>query len=143
MKATVSPSPRRAGAWLDRLGVSASLACAAHCMALTVALALWPALWLRQRIGGIEVRHLLWLEWALAVASLLFAAGAAWQGWQRHRALRPAMLLGVGAALLLAGVFTRLHYVPGWGTGVVLAGGALLIAGHWLNLRHGRNCVHE
>lgn len=139
----VSPPLRRAGTWLDRLGVSASLACAAHCVALTLALTLWPALWLRQRIGGIEVRYLLWLEWGLAIASLLLAASAAWQGWRHHRHARPAILLAVGGSLLLVGVFTRLHVVPGWGTALVLAGGACLVAGHWMNLRHAAHCVHE
>jgi hypothetical protein len=143
MKAAVSPTTSHRGAWLDRLGVSASLACAAHCVALTLALALWPALWLRQRIGGIEVRYLLWLEWGLALASLLLAASAAWQGWRRHRTLRPAILLGAGALVLLLGVFTRLHFVPYWGTAIVVCAGSLLVAGHWLNLRHARSCVHH
>jgi hypothetical protein len=143
MKAPVSPFPRRAGAWLDRLGVSASLACAAHCAALTVALSLWPTLWLRQRIGGIEVRHLLWLEWGLAIASLVLAMSAAWQGWHRHRGLRPAILLVAGALLLLLGVFSRVHFLPYWGTAIVVGAGALLVAGHWLNLRHGRSCLHK
>lgn len=137
MKATVYPTPRRAGAWLDRLGVSASLACAVHCAALTVALAAWPALWLRQRIGGVEVRYLLWLEWALATTSIALALAAAWHAWRGHRRLRPVLLLGAGAGLLAVGVFTRLHYVPGWGTALVVGGGVLLIGGHWLNLRHG------
>lgn len=143
MKAVVSPSLTRAGTWLDRLGVSASLACAAHCMALTVAFAVWPALWLRPRIVGIELRYLLWLEWALAISSLLLAASAAWHGWRRHRQRHPAVLLAVGAALLLVGVFSRLHLVPGWGTALVLCGGACLVAGHWLNLRHARSRVHQ
>jgi len=143
MKAIVSHSPHRPGAWLDRLGVSASLACAAHCAALTVALAVWPALWLRQQVGGIEVRWLLWAEWVLAIASLVFAGAAAWHGWRSHRQWRPSLLLASGAVLLVLGVFTRLHYVPGWGTALVVCGGACLVAGHWMNLRHAAKRIHE
>jgi hypothetical protein len=124
-----------AGAWLDRLGVTASLACAIHCAVLTLALSLWPALWLRQRVAGVEVRWLLWLEWGLAAASIPLAGAAAWYGWRRHRLAVPPLLLAGGALLLAIGMFTRLHVVPGWGTLVVVAGGACLVAGHWSNLR--------
>ena len=131
----MTDSSHRAGAWLDRLGVSASLACAIHCAVLTLALSLWPALWLRQRVIGVEVRWLLWLEWGLAGASVALAAAAAWHGWRRHRLALPPLLLAGGMLLLAIGMFTRLHVVPGWGTLVVVGGGACLVAGHWSNLR--------
>ncbi len=142
MKAVVMASDPRRGAWLDRLGVSASVACALHCAALTVALAVWPALWLRQRIGGIEVRWLLWLEWGLAATSIVLALAAGWHGWRRHGRRAPLLLLALGAGLLVVGVFTRLHLVPGWGTAVVVAGGACLVGGHWRNLRCARDGLH-
>jgi hypothetical protein len=143
MKGSVSHSPHRPGAWLDRLGVSASLACAAHCAALTIALAFWPALWLRQEIAGVEVRWLLWAEWVLAIASLLLAGAAAWRGWRSHRRWPPVLGLAAGALLLVLGVFTRLHFVPIWGTVLVVCGGACLVAGHWMNLRHAGPHVHQ
>jgi hypothetical protein len=142
MKTAAMASDPHRGAWLDRLGVSASVACAIHCAALTVALAVSPALWLRQRIGGIEVRWLLWLEWGLAATSIGLALGAGWLGWRRHGQRLPLLLLALGAALLLLGVFTRLHFVPYWGTAVVVAGGACLVAGHWRNLRCRDGCLH-
>lgn len=132
-----------AGAWLDRFGVSASLACALHCAVLTVALSLSPALWMRQRIAGVEVRWLLWLEWGLAATSIALAVAAAWHGWRRHRRVGPPLLLALGLLLLVSGVFTRLHFVPYWGTAVVVAGGACLVVGHWRNLRCRSGCLHR
>lgn len=142
MKAALMASDPPRGAWLDRIGVSASVACALHCAVLTLALATWPALWLKQRIGGIEVRWLLWLEWGLATTSIALALAAGWHGWQRHGRRVPLLLLALGAILLLIGVFSRLHLVPGWGTAVVVAGGACLVAGHWRNLRCTRRGLH-
>jgi hypothetical protein len=127
--------PGAAGRWLDRLGISASMVCAAHCVALTAAVAVWPALWLRQNIAGVQVRWLLWLEFALAATSMLAALAALAAGYSRHRRLLPSLLLLPGMLTLGFGVFSRVHFVPWWGTVVVLCGGVLLVVGHWLNLR--------
>jgi hypothetical protein len=132
----MSPSStRRRAAWLDRIGISASLVCALHCLALSFAVVLWPALWLRQQLFGIEVRWLLLAELALAALSLLAATSALAAGYLRHRRVLPGLLMIPGMLVLGVGVFSQVHRVPGWGTAVVLCGGALLIAGHVLNLR--------
>lgn len=133
-------SLRPASHWLDRLGVSASVVCVVHCAALTAAVAIWPALWMRQRVAGVEVRWLLLLEFGLAALGVLFAAAAAVSGWRRHRRRLPALLLGAGIALLSLGIFSRLHVVPGWGTALVVTGGVLLVCGHLLNLRSVEAC---
>jgi hypothetical protein len=122
-------------AWFDRIGISASLVCALHCIALTSAVAIWPALWLRQRLFGIEVRWLLLTELALAALSVLAAASALVAGYSRHRSLLPGLLMVPGMVALGIGVFSQLHRVPGWGTAIVVFGGALLIGGHLMNLR--------
>ena len=122
-------------AWFDRIGISASLVCALHCIALTSAVAIWPALWLRQRLFGVEVRWLLLAELALAALSLLAASAALLAGYARHRSLLPGLLIVPGMIALGIGVFSQLHRVPGWGTAIVLCGGALLISGHLLNSR--------
>lgn len=122
-------------AWFDRIGISASLVCALHCVALTSAVAIWPALWLRQRLFGIEVRWLLFAEIALAALSLLAASSALMAGHARHGSLLPGLLMVPGMLALGVGVFSQLHRVPGWGTAIVLCGGTLLISGHLLNLR--------
>jgi hypothetical protein len=121
--------------WLDRLGVSASVICVVHCVALTAAVAIWPALWMRQRVAGVEVRWLLAIEFGLAALSVLFALSAVAAGWRRHRRPSPGLLLGAGTTMLAVGVFSRLHVVPGWGTALVVVGGILLVAGHTVNLR--------
>ncbi len=121
--------------WLDRLGVSASAICVVHCVALTAAVAIWPALWMRQRVAGVDVRWLLVAEYGLAALSVLFAVSAALAGWRRHHRLLPGALLGAGIVMLAVGVFSRLHVVPGWGTALVVTGGIALVTGHSLNLR--------
>ena len=126
---------RPTGRWLDGLGVSASAICTLHCVALTVAITMWPALWLRRQIAGVPLRWLLWLEVALAAISLIAALGALGAGYARHRRILPSLLLLPGMIVLGAGIFSRMHFVPLWGTLIVLCGGALLVSGHLLNLR--------
>lgn len=126
---------RHASLWMDRIGLTASVACILHCVALTVAVLLWPAIWLRQRIAGIELGWLLAIEIGLAALSISLGVGAAVAGWRRHRRAGPPLLLLAGLSVLAVGVFTRLHQLPGWGTGVVVVGGLLLVSGHAWNLR--------
>ncbi len=131
------PAPRRGSVWLDRIGLSASVACILHCLALTLALVLWPAIWFRQRIAGVDLGWLLALELALAVLSIAMGVAAAIAGWRGHRRAGPPLLLLAGLGVLGIGVFTRLHLVPLWGTAVVVSGGLLLVSGHAWNLRAG------
>lgn len=135
-------APRRGSAWLDRIGLSASVACILHCLALTLAVVLWPAIWFRQRIGGVDLGWLLAIEVALALLSIAMGVGAAVAGWRAHRRPGPPLLLLAGLAVLGTGVFTRLHLVPVWGTAVVVAGGILLVTGHVWNLRAGHRHEH-
>lgn len=127
--------PSKPYRWLDRLGIGVSALCALHCVLLTVAVAVAPAVWLRQQLFGVGVRWLVLAEWLLAAAAIGLALASAWRGWRRHRRAAPLALLACGTGALLVGVYTRVHALPRIGTAVVVCGGLLLIAGHLWSLR--------
>lgn len=119
----------------DRIGIAATSLCAVHCLALTIVLWLAPVVWLKRQVFGLPVGWFVALEIGLAAVGIGAALVAFASGWRVHRRLAPGLLFAAGVALLGVGVFGALHYVRFWGTATVLAAGALLIAGHWWNLR--------
>lgn len=120
---------------LDRMGIGASTACAIHCAGTAAILVLWPATWFRWAWSG-TLGWLYWVELGFGVASLFFAFAAGLTGWLCHRRHLPPILLATGAVGICGGLFTRVHIeTPMAGAAVVLASGAMLVAGHVLNLR--------
>lgn len=124
--------------WLDRTGAAVSAACALHCAGLGALMLLVPGLWLRQRQYSREIAWLLMLELALVLAAAGLALPAFGLGWRRHGRPWPMLLALPGLTLIAVGVFTPLHWMPLWGSGLVLGGGLLLVAAHLVNLWLGR-----
>lgn len=120
----------------DRAGILVALACGIHCFGLTLLFMLYPALWLNRslRESGLW-QWLLWLEWSLALLAAVLLITALVVGRRRHRRRLPGFLGLGGLILLLAAVFTRLHWVPWWGSAAALSGGVLIALAHTLNLR--------
>jgi hypothetical protein len=125
----------RSRPWLDSVGIGLSDLCVVHCVALTLLVVITPGIWLRQQVFGVEVRWLVWAEWAFAAGAVLLALASAYGSWRRHGRAGPLVVLALGIAVLLVGVFSRVHAVPLAGTAVVVAGGGLLIGGHLWSLR--------
>lgn len=128
-----SPMNTRAAVW-DRVGVSLSGICVAHCLALPVLLAsvpLWP---FADRLHA-------WLHPVFAVLLVPTTAAAAWYGWREHRQQPVLWLFGAGLMVILAAGAVG-HDVPGGTveTSLTLAGSALLVTGHWRNWRTCRQC---
>lgn len=109
-------APRTKADWL---GIGASVACVAHCLAPTVAVAVSSAAW------GHETEY---LDYAFA----LFAVLAAWRAG-KHAPMRVRLVLGVGAGAFVVGIL--LHSLHPNLVYAHLPASALLIAGHWVNLR--------
>jgi len=122
--------------WLDRAGATVSALCAVHCAGLGLVMILYPSLWLQRRKWPIDLAWLLYLEWILAAMALLLAVLALGLGCVRHRRPWPLLLAVPGLAMMMAGIFTELHWWPLWGSVIVLAGGLLLVTAHLLNLAH-------
>ncbi|MBS7456524.1 MerC domain-containing protein [Coralloluteibacterium stylophorae] len=114
----------------DRVGFAGSLLCAVHCAVLPVLLAVAPALGLKL-VAGVD------LDQAIVVFTALLGVAMLAIGYRRHRALRPALLLLAGLALLLGGAFGGAHEHSLAHAAVMTVGGVLVAAGHLLNLRLG------
>lgn len=123
----------------DRIGIVASSLCALHCIAVTVALAVSPLIWLKREVFGVPVAWLYWTEITLAAVGIGAASIALFAGVRRHGHAGPALFFIGGSALLLVGVFTSLHFVRFWGTAVVVAAGTILIGAHLWNLALARS----
>lgn len=141
------------GESVDRVGMVASTACAAHC-ALGAAL---PSL-----LGAFGLGALLSpeAEWALTLIAVALALIAVRAGYRRHRVRHVGALLFVGVIGLVlargiegagghhesdgehhhASEHAPLHLV---GTVVGVAAGLLLVLGHVLNARATRCCRDE
>lgn len=115
---------------IDKLGTLASSACAAHCVLSSMLPEALAAVGLGALLGHES-------EWGFTFAALAFAAAALSLGWRKHRAWPVvALLAGGSVALLLA------RSLEGAGEMVCISlsifGGALLVAGHLVNIRASR-----
>lgn len=117
--------------WLDKLGISASVLCLIHCLALPVLIPLVPTLGL---FGHDEV-HLMLLAPIVALAGFGILPG-----YLRHRsyAVLFAAMIGVllCSAAVGAEVFFGLHSLD---VPLTIAGGLCLAGAHLTNLRLSRS----
>lgn len=131
--------PRRGFATLvDRVGATASLLCAVHCMLLPFVLALLPLIGLEFLAGHMFERIFVACAALLASASIL-------TGYRRHRHSQALFLMVPGIALLLFGVAINLDVHVLIHTASVVTGGLLVASAHVTNLvlthrYHHANC---
>jgi hypothetical protein len=121
----IATSPALIQARLDQLGVGLSLACAIHCMAFPLLVAVLPLAGLGFLVEGpIEV--------LLVLASPGMAAGSLCWGFRLHRRWHVFVVLSAALALIVAGrVLVEEPYEI-----VLVVTGALLLAGCHLLNRH-------
>jgi hypothetical protein len=112
----------------DRVGVGASLLCALHCALLPILLALVPATSLGM-VGWVD------FDQAFVVFATVLGLTTLTLGYRRHRAFHALALLLPGLAMVWLASFTSLHNhsVTHWS--LMVAGGALLALGHFVNLQ--------
>jgi hypothetical protein len=110
---------------VDQVGVGLSLACAIHCMAFPLLVAVLPLVGLGFLVQGPT-------EVLLVLTSLGMAAGSLCWGFRLHRRWHVFVVLGAALALIVAGrVLVEESYEI-----VLVVGGALLLAGCHLLNRH-------
>jgi len=116
---------------LDRLGMSASLACAVHCAALPLLLAAMPAI-------GLAWLDSAWVDWTMVALAAVIALRAHRGGFRLHRSCLPS---AVAVAGLLA-IVTTIWLLKGSASHhYVQASGAVVVASsHFLNRHLCRNC---
>jgi len=116
---------------LDRLGMSASLACAVHCAVLPLLLAALPAI-------GLAWLDSAWVDWTMVALAAVIALRAHRGGLRLHRSCLPsavavAGLLAIVTTICLLKGSASHHYVQ--------ASGAVVVASsHFLNRHLCRNC---
>ena len=118
----------------DRLGIALSLVCLAHCLLLPVAFLVLPLIAVQWLQGGTV--HVL-----LALVLAPVAALALVPGLKRHRSWSVAGAMAAGLGLLSTAAFAGEGSVAHeWSTALTLAGGAILVAAHFVNLKLCRSC---
>lgn len=123
----------------DKVGMTASSACAIHCALTGIAFGL---------VGGfgLAVLYHPWVEAGLMLVAAVVGALAIASGWRRHRSVIPAIVLTAGLTMLGISHFAIGHdhdHRHGFEfTGVALAvlGGLAIAASHLVNHRLGCRC---
>lgn len=124
----------------DLLGITLSLTCLVHCLALPLLIVLAPAL-------GTWIATPEWLHAAILMLVLPAATFAMKDGWRRHRRMAPAALAATGVGFLVAGLAAHDGWIaladPETADRLLTSLGALALAtAHLLNCRW-RHAVRE
>lgn len=135
-----APRSPRIGTLLDRVGATASLLCAVHCVLLPFVLALLPLIGLEFLAGHTFERVFVVCAATLASASLIVA-------YRRHRKPHALFLMVPGIALLVFGIAIDLDAHVVIHTACVVSGGLLVATAHITNLvlahhHHRATCAH-
>ncbi|HRK31299.1 MAG TPA: MerC domain-containing protein [Tepidisphaeraceae bacterium] len=126
----------------DKAGVALSVACGVHCLLTPVLLLALPA------VG--EAFHNPIIHKLIALGVTGIASYALWRGYRRHGHLLPLIIGSVGVIAVWAALAVphethdHDHFHLPLGTIITMAGSALLITGHILNIRNCRaGCCHH
>lgn len=116
----------------DRIGITASLICAVHCVALPVFFTTVPFL-------GIEILKNPFIEAATILVSMCVGGWAIVRGYRLYH--KKKMILSffiAGLALMIAGNFVPYNWAD---MGLKFAGGTLVILAHVKNWRSSKHCI--
>jgi len=127
---------KRLSSVLDTVGISISVICAIHCLALPIVLILFPVL--GSTLLTDEQFHLL-LLWLIVPTSVLAVA----LGRLQHPDRRVVAWIGSGVLLIGIAAFWAHEHAPAWvDTALSVTGGLLLAIGHARNFRLCRRAQH-
>jgi hypothetical protein len=122
---------------LDRIGALGSLACAVHCAALPLLIAVLPSL-------GIAVWFGDGFEMGFVIFATLLGSFSVISGYRRHHAMRALSLLIPGLGLLWVGVlYAPLHHALLPHAITMTCGGVLVGLAHLTNLRLNHGHIHD
>ena len=116
---------------LDKVGMSASVACAIHCALLPIVLTLLP-------IIGLEFLANPAIELGMIALSLSLAIFALLGAYQKHRKAWPFVILMLGFAFIALG-----HLLAGLESILIPSGGLLIAIAHFINLKLTKSCNHS
>ncbi|TCO19843.1 MerC mercury resistance protein [Pedobacter psychrotolerans] len=118
---------------LDKIGITASTACAIHCALLPFVLTLLPFL-------GLEFLAHPAIEISMILLSLIIGAWSLSKSYRKiHHQILPIIILILGFALIFIGHFSGIEilepiFIP--------AGGLAIACAHFWNIRLSKSCTH-
>jgi len=119
-------------AWLDHLGMTASLACAIHCAVLPFVISMLP-LW------GIGFLANDWVELSMIILSLIIGIYSLASSYPKHSKLLPIFVLVAGFTFIAAGHYFFEHLEAT----LIPLGGLAIAAAHFINWRYSRRCTRH
>jgi len=128
-------SSKTTSAILDRVGATASTACAIHCMITPFVLGVLPVL-------GIGFLAAPWFESTAVLGAISLAIVSLLHGYLHHRQFQALWLLMIGAALLLSARFVVGDANKLIETPLVVLGGLALAGAHLINRKLCNHCEH-
>lgn len=114
----------------DKLGMSASVACAIHCALLPIVLTLLP-------IIGLEFLANPMIELSMIVLSIGLACIALISAYKKHRRAWPFVILMLGFSCIAMG-----HLIEDLESYLIPLGGLLIAMAHFINLKLTKTCNH-
>lgn len=116
---------------LDKIGMSASVACAIHCALLPIVFTLLPIIGLEFLANPVIELGMIALSLSLAIFALLGA-------YKKHRRVLPFVILMLGFAFIALG-----HLLAGMESIFIPLGGLLIAVAHFINLKLTKSCNHN
>ena len=122
----------------DKVGISLSSVCVAHCILTPIAFIALPAL------GYAAGEHTHGFHWFMLALLLPVALVAFVRGYNHHRQILPLLLGVLGVALIVSAVtFIDAHDFMAKHLAVNILGSVLLLTGHIQNRRCHKQCGHH
>lgn len=118
---------------LDKIGITASTACAIHCALLPFVLTLLP-LW------GLEFLGDPFVEISMISGSMVLGVWSLGRSYRKHhQKIMPIMILMLGFTFIFIGHFAGTDVLEPL---LIPAGGFIIAFAHFLNIRLSKNCTH-
>jgi len=116
---------------LDKVGITASIACAIHCAALPVIITTLP-------LFGLEFLASIWFEIGMISLSLIIGTYALLRSYPTHKKALPIVVLVSGFLCIGTGhlLIESLESI------LIPIGGIVIAAAHLINWRHTKICLH-
>jgi hypothetical protein len=119
---------------LDKIGITASTACAIHCALLPFVLTLLP-LW------GLDFLASPVTEISMILLSLILGAWSLGKSYRKvHHRVLPIIILILGFACIVTGHFSGISILEPI---LIPAGGFAIASAHFLNLKLAKTCSHH